>query len=64
MKVRRCEHEKMIIMCRCKDVKMRRCEDEKMICVVCVDVKMGKCEDEKMIYRPPLLEEPFAQTLS
>ena len=30
---------------------MCRCEDEKMIC-------------EKMIDRPPLLEEPFAQTLS
>ena len=25
---------------------------------------MGRCEDEKMIYRPPLLEEPFAQTFS
>ena len=24
---------------------------------------MGRCEDEKMIYRPSLLEEPFAQTL-
>ena len=52
-----CEGEKMI----CVDVKLGRCEDEKMICV---DVKMGRCEDEKMIYRPPLLEEPFAQTLS
>ena len=30
----------------------------------CVDMKMRRCEDEKMIYRPPLLEEPFAQTLS
>ena len=29
---------------------MRRCEDES--------------EDEKMFYRPPLLEEPCAQTLS
>jgi hypothetical protein len=28
-----------------------RCEDE-------------RCEDEKMFYRPPLLEEPCAQTLS
>ena len=42
-------------------MKMRRCEDEKMICE---DVKMRRCEDEKMIDRPPLLEEPFAQTLS
>ena len=25
---------------------------------------MRRCEDEKMIDRPPLLEEPFAQTLS
>ena len=49
-------------MCRCEeDVKMRRCKDEKMTCVV---VTMRRCEDEKMIYRPPLLEEPFAQTLS
>jgi hypothetical protein len=31
---------------------MRRCEDEKI------------CEDEKMRDRPPLLEEPCAQTLS
>jgi len=35
-------------------VKLRRCED----------VKMRRCEDEKMFYRPPLLEEPCAQTLS
>ena len=27
-------------------------------------VKMRRCEDEKMKYRPPLLEEPCAQTLS
>jgi len=47
-------------MMLCVDVKMARCEDEKMICV---DVKTGRCE-EKMIYRPPLLEELFAQTLS
>ena len=39
-----------------EDVKMRRCEDEK--------VKMRRCEDEKMRYRPALLEEPCAQTLS
>jgi hypothetical protein len=25
---------------------------------------MRRCEDEKMFYRPPLLEEPCAQTLS
>ena len=37
-----------------EDVRIRRCED----------VKMRRCEDEKMFYRPPLLEEPFAQTLS
>jgi len=47
--MRRCE--------RCEDVKMRRCER-------CEDVKMRGCEDEKMFYRPPLLEEPCAQTLS
>ena len=28
------------------------------------DVKMRRCEDEKVRYRPPLLEEPCAQTLS
>ena len=33
-----------------EDVKMRRCE--------------RRCEDERMRYRPPLLEEPCAQTLS
>ena len=27
-------------------------------------MKMRGCEDEKMFYRPPLLEEPCAQTLS
>ena len=27
-------------------------------------VKMRRCEDEKMFHRPPLLEEPCAQTLS
>ena len=37
-------------MWRWADVKMRRCE--------------RRCEDEKMRYRPPLLEEPCAQTLS
>jgi len=33
-----------------EDVKMSRCE--------------RRCQDEKMFYRPPLLEEPCAQTLS
>jgi len=27
-------------------------------------VRRRRCEDEKMFYRPPLLEEPCAQTLS
>ena len=41
-------------------VKMSRCERRK-----CEDEKMfRRCEDEKMFYRPPLLEEPCAQTLS
>ena len=68
----RCEGEKMISV----DAKMWRWEDVKMICVDvrirkredekmrCVDVKMRRCQDEKMMYRPPLLEEPSAQTLS
>ena len=43
-------------------MKMRRCEDEKMR--RCEDVKMRRCEVEKIKYRPPLLEEPCAQTLS
>ena len=54
-------------MRRWADVKMRRCEDEKMWRwedVKWEDVKMWRCEDEKMRYRPPLLEEPCAQTLS
>ena len=64
VKERGCEDEKMI----CVDVKMRGCEDEKMICVYvkvrCVDVMMRRCEDVKTYNRPPLLEEPFPQTLS
>ena len=28
------------------------------------DVRMRRCEEEKVFYRPPLLEEPCAQTLS
>ena len=59
VKMRRCEDEKMW---RWEDVKMRRCEDEKMW--RWEGVKMRRCEDEKMRYRPPLLEEPCAQTLS
>ena len=67
VKMRRCEDEKMwrwedVKIRRCEDVKMRRCEDEKMW--RWEDVKMRRCEDEKMFYRPPLLEEPCAQTLS
>ena len=55
-------------MRRWEDVKMRRCEDVKMRrdkkMWRWADVKMRRCEDEKMFYRPPLLEEPCAQTLS
>ena len=40
---------------------MCRCEEERMMCV---DVKMWRCENKKKIHRPPLLDEPFAQTLS
>ena len=59
VKMSRCEDAKMW---RWADVKMRRCEDVKMW--RWEDVKMRRCEDEKMRYRPPLLEEPCAQTLS
>ena len=73
VKMRRCEDEQMWwadVMSRCEDeqmwrwegVKMRRCEDEKAW--RWEGVKMRRCEDEKMRYRPPLLEEPCAQTLS
>ena len=63
VKMSRCEDEQMW---RWADVKMRRCEDEKMWRWEGVreGVKMRRCEDEKMRYRPPLLEEPCAQTLS
>ena len=64
VKMRRCEDE----MWRWEDVKMR-CEDEKMW--RWANVRMRRCEDEKMwcedvkmVDRPPLLEEPFAQTPS
>ena len=43
-------------------MKMRRCEDVKM--GRWEDVSMRRCEEEKMFCRPPLLEEPCAQTLS
>ena len=59
VKLRRCEDEKMW---RWEGVKMRRCEDEKVW--RWEGAKMRRCEDEKMRYRPPLLEEPCAQTLS
>ena len=58
VKMRGCEDE----MWRWEDVKMRGCEDERLW--RWEDVKMRGCEDEKMSYRPPLLEEPCAQTLS
>ena len=63
-----CEDEKMW---RCEDVRMWRWEDvrrcEKMwedVKMRCEDEKKMRCEDEKMFYRPPLLEEHCAQTLS
>jgi len=30
----------------------------------CEDKKKMRCKDEKMFYRPPILEEAYAQTLS
>ena len=78
LKIKRCENVKMrrCKMRRCEDMKMRRLKDVKMR--RWEDVKMRRCkmrkyedvkwEDVKMfedVYtRPPLLEEPFAQTLS
>ena len=64
---RRCEDEKMWRGADVREgVNMRRCEDEKVWRWEGVreGVKMRRCEDEKMRYRPPLLEEPCAQTLS
>ena len=74
VQMRRCEDVRMWIwedvkmnryedvkMWRWEDVKMTRCEDEKMWRFEDV---MWRCEDVKMFDRPPLLEEPFAQTLS
>ena len=59
VKMWKCEDEQMW---RWEHVKMSRCEDVKMW--RCEDVKMRRCEDEKMRCRPPLLEEPCAQTPS
>ena len=42
---------------KCEAVKMKKCEDEKIR--RCADVKMF----EDVQSKPPLLEEPFAQTL-
>ena len=74
VKMRRCED---VRMWRCEDEKMWRWEDVKMWCENekmwrwedvrmwrWEGVKMWRCEDLKMFDRPPLLEEPFAQTLS
>ena len=47
-----------------EDVKMRRRWEEEEKIWGWEDVKMRRCEDEKVFYRPPLLEEPCAQTLS
>ena len=65
--VRRCEDEQMRRrweedkMWRWEDVKMRRWGED---VGGWEDVKMRSCEDEKVFYRPPLLEELCAQTLS
>ena len=53
-----CEDQKMR---RWENVKMWGCEDEKTWGFEDV---MWRCENVKMFDRPPLLEEPFAQTLS
>ena len=63
VKVWGCKYEKLwrwadVKMRKCEDVMMRRCEDFKMSCE---DVKI---QNVKMFDRPPLLKEPFAQTLS
>ena len=53
--------------CRCEDEKMWwRCDEDMMkMWWRCEDQKMWwRCEQMKMYSRPPLLEEPFAQTLS
>ena len=65
VKMIRCEDERMW---RCEDLKMRgcewmwRCEDVRMW--RWEDVRMRRFEEEKIFYRPLLLEEPCAQTLS
>ena len=65
VKMRRCERryeERWADERRCERRCERRYEDEQMW--RWADVKMRRCEDEKVRYRPPLLEEPCAQTLS
>ena len=75
-KMNGCEGAKMI--CTSGSVQMRGCDDEKII-YACEDAKMWKyavemhrsedekmmrrCEDVKMYDRPPVLKEPFAETL-
>ena len=54
VKMWKCEDLKMRRWWRCEDVKVWRCEDE----------NVWRCEHMKVYSRPPLLEEPFAQTLS
>ena len=67
---RRCEDVKMWrCMWKWEDVKMWRCEGEgrerkRKKMWVCEHVRMWRCEHVKMYSRPPLLEEPFPQTLS
>ena len=59
-----CEGEKIyedVRMWKWEDVKMWGCEDEQMWRFEDV---LWRCEAVKMFDRPPLLEEPFAQTLS
>ena len=51
-------------MRRCENVRMCGCEDEDEKMRRCEDVMIRICENVKMFDRPPLLEEPFAQTLS
>ena len=71
VKMKRCEGEQIwrwedVKMWRWEDVKMRRCEDVRMWGwdAVRIEDVMWRCEDVNMFERPPLLEQPFAQTLS
>ena len=71
VKMKRCEGEQIwrwedVKMWRWEDVKMRRCEDVRMWGwdAVSIEDVMWRCEDVNMFERPPLLEQPFAQTLS